>query len=196
MCSSSQDIVVSNRCFSCLMWKCQVMWKMKHWCEAELVEIWVQALFGHSSLQTIWSFEQQSIEILIDSGSTHNFIDPTTAKQIGCLMHARECLNIMVAIGSKFPCHGKCPNMWLTIQGYQLHTNIYALLLGACDIMFGSQWLLTLCPILWDFNEWKMQFSCYGKGFTLKERRMEQNRLWMLINMQRLIPKRTPCAIA
>lgn len=129
-------------------------------------------------------------------GSTHNFIDPTTAKQIGCLMHARECLNIMVAIGSKFPCHGKCPNMWLTMRGYQLHTNIYALLLGACDIIFGSQWLLTLCPILWDFNEWKMQFSCYGKGFTLKERRMEQIRLWMLIKMQRLIHKRTPCAIA
>lgn len=110
-------------------------------------------------------------------------------------MHASECLNIMVAIGSKFPCHGKCPNMWLTMQGYRLHTNIYALLLGACDIMFGSQWLLTLCPILWDFNELKMQFSCYGKGFTLKERKMEQNRLWMLIKLQRLIHKGTPCAI-
>ncbi|KAF8414344.1 hypothetical protein HHK36_002345 [Tetracentron sinense] len=71
---------------------------------AELVEISVQGLIGHSSPQTLrvnGCIKRQPVVILIDSGSTHNFVDPKTAKQISCRMQASEPFNVMVANGEK-----------------------------------------------------------------------------------------------
>ena len=45
---------------------------------------------------------------------------------------------------------------------------MFALPLGGCDVVLGSQWLPTLGPILWDFSKIWMQFSVNGKKHTLK----------------------------
>ena len=47
----------------------------------------LHALYGYILFQTLVLHGQSKkvhIRILVDSGSTHNFLDPQTAKQIGC----------------------------------------------------------------------------------------------------------------
>ena len=71
----------------------------------------------------------------------------------------------MIVNGSNLPCKGKCRNVHISIEDYNLHSDMFALPLGECDVVLGAQWLCTLGPILWDFaetldvvfNQWEKQ---------------------------------------
>ena len=65
----------------------------------------------------------------------------------------------MIANGGTLPCKGKCRNVRISMGDYNLHSDMFSLPLGGCDVVLGTQWLRTLGPILWDFAELWMQFS-------------------------------------
>ena len=56
--------------------------------------------------------------------------------------------------------------MYISIGDYNLRSNMFAMPLGGCDVIWGTQWLRTLGPILWDFAELWMQFSVNGNKHT------------------------------
>ena len=72
----------------------------------------------------------------------------------------------MVANGSTLPCKGKCCNVCISIEDYNLCSNMFSMSLGGCDVIMGAQWLRTLGPVLWDFVELWMQFLVNGKKHT------------------------------
>ena len=74
----------------------------------------------------------------------------------------------MISSGGTLPCNGKCRNVRISIEDYNLHSNMFSIPLGGCDVILGTQWLRTLWPILWDFVELWMQFSVNGKKHTFK----------------------------
>jgi len=113
-------------------------------------------------------FKKLPPTILIDSRSTHNFINPRIAKQADCFVHPCSRFEVMIANGGTLPCKGKCHNVCISIGDYNLHFDMFALPLSRCDVVLGAQWLCTLGPILWDFAELWMQFSDNGKKHTLK----------------------------
>lgn len=134
-------------------------------------EISVHALAGVTTPQTMrvqGFFKKIPLTILIDSGSTHNFIDPRIAKQADCFIHPCSSFEVMIANGGTLPCKGKCRNVRLSIGDYNMRSDMFALPLGGCDVVLGAQWLRTLGPILWDFAELWMQFSAEGHQHTLK----------------------------
>ena len=98
-------------------------------------------------------FKKLPLTILIDSGSTHNFIDPRIAKQADCFIHPCSNFEFMVANGGTLPCKGKCHNVRISMGDYKLRSDMFSLTLGGCDVVLGTQWLCTLGPILWDFAE-------------------------------------------
>lgn len=73
--------------------------------EEEMPEVSVLALFEYTSPQAMrvhGCIKRHPVVILIDSGSTHNFVDPKVAKDIGCHMQANEPFNVMVENGGNF----------------------------------------------------------------------------------------------
>ena len=57
--------------------------------------------------------------------------------------------------------------MCISIGDYNLHSNMFAIPLGGCSVISGTQWLRTLGPILWDFVEvWMHFFSQWEKTHT------------------------------
>ena len=98
-------------------------------------------------------FKKIPLTILIDSGSTHNFIDPQIAKQDDCFVHPFSSFKVMIANGGTLPCKGKCRNVHISLGDYTLHSNMFSMPLGGCDVILGTQWLHTLGPILWDFSK-------------------------------------------
>ena len=113
-------------------------------------------------------FKKLPFTILIDSGSTHNFIDPRIAKQVDCFIHPYSSFEVIIANGGTLPCKGKCRNVHISMGYYNLHSNMFALPLGGGDVVLGAQWLHTLGPILWDFAELWMHFSINGTKHTLR----------------------------
>ena len=78
-------------------------------------------------------------------------IDPQISKQVDCFVHPFSSFKVMVANGSTLPCKGKYCSVCVSIRDYNLFSNMFSMPLGGCDVIFGSQWLCTLGPILWDF---------------------------------------------
>ena len=56
--------------------------------------------------------------------------------------------------------------MCISIGDYNLHSNVFSMPLGGCDVILGTQWLRTLGIILWDFAELWMQFLVNGNKHT------------------------------
>jgi hypothetical protein len=99
---------------------------------------------------------------LLDSGSTHNFIDNTTASRAGVTLVRLSSLHAVVANGDKLVSSGCCHNMEIMVHGEHSRIDCYDLLLGSFDMVLGVQWLESLRPILWDFWRGTMAFVCNG----------------------------------
>jgi hypothetical protein len=96
---------------------------------------------------------------LVDSGSTHNFVNNDLAQQIGLpLETARNGLRVTVANGDRLTSSGVCRALGLSIGAAVFTVDCYALPLGGFDVILGTQWLRTLGPILWDFLSLTMSF--------------------------------------
>lgn len=75
------------------------------------VQISMHALAGCNSFRTMrltGKIKNRSLTILIDSGSTHNFIEPGIAKQSGCAIEATPDLAVAVADGTKLCSKAVC----------------------------------------------------------------------------------------
>ncbi|XP_077232412.1 uncharacterized protein LOC143869736 [Tasmannia lanceolata] len=105
--------------------------------------------------------------ILIDSGSTHNFLDATIVKRAGLKISNIGKIDVVVANGEKLSSLGMCSRVQINIQDKKITTDFYVLSLGGCDAVLGAYWLRPLGPILWDFANLSMQFSLEGDSYCL-----------------------------
>lgn len=106
--------------------------------------------------------------ILVDSGSTHNFLDFELAKKIGCVIESVSPQTISVANGNHIVCKHVCKGFEWEMQDRLFTTDTMLIDLGGCDMVLGVQWLATLGPICWDFKELLMQFDLQGQQFVLQ----------------------------
>lgn len=70
------------------------------------ISISIHALLGSSGLQTmqvVGMVKKQKITMLVDSGSTHNFVYLTLAKRLGLKLTPIQSMKVSVADGSKLP---------------------------------------------------------------------------------------------
>jgi hypothetical protein len=126
--------------------------------KVELV-ISLNALTGFSAPQTfklIGCIKHRKVIILVDSGNTHNFIHHRIAQETHCYIHAVNNFQIMIAIGGSMKYGGRCENLRLQIGDYHLKSHMFAIDMGGCDIVLGTDWLRTLGPILMDFKDLTM----------------------------------------
>jgi hypothetical protein len=131
----------------------------------------LNSLTGFSAPQTlklIGYIKHRKVIILVDSGSTHNFIHHCIAQETHCYIHAVNNFQIMIANGGSMKCGGHCENVCLQIGDYHLKSNMFAIDMGGCDIVLGADWLRILGPILMDFKELTMQFDQEGQQYKFQ----------------------------
>eukprot|EP00253_Pinus_taeda_P011631 PITA_11631 len=91
------------------------------------------ALAGITTPQTIkieGHIKKKKVIVLIDSGSTHNFIHCNIAKELNCFLYpAPEC-QVMVANGGVINFSGKCHNIKPSIGEYVLNSPILSIQMG------------------------------------------------------------------
>eukprot|EP00253_Pinus_taeda_P016898 PITA_16898 len=136
----------------------------------ELV-ISLHALAGISSPQTLkirGFIKHHPVVVLIDSGSTHNFIHQRVAETVHCFVRAISNFHVQIADGGTMKCEGRCENVKLQMGDYQLKTHMFTINMGVCDIVLGADWLCTLGPITMDFQELYMSFKQNDHTHTLR----------------------------
>ena len=79
--------------------------------------------------QTMWVkdfLKNIPLTILINSGSTHNFIDHRITKHDNYYVHPCSIFEVMISNGGTLPCKGKCHNVCISIGFYNLRSDTFS----------------------------------------------------------------------
>jgi predicted aspartyl protease len=96
---------------------------------------------------------------LLDTGSTHNFIQGATLRQLGLPLSEGDKLRVTVANGDRLPCAGIAQGVEVSIAGAPYTITCIGIDLGCFDFILGVDFLRTLGPITWDFDAWTLAFQ-------------------------------------
>jgi hypothetical protein len=111
-----------------------------------------------SMLQLATVVHAVGLTSLVDSGSTHSFVDAAVAARVGLVFEPCASLSVGVSNGDRVPCAGICQSVAIFIDHEEFTVDLFVIQLGGFDIVLGCEWLRTLGPILWDLNVLSMEF--------------------------------------
>jgi hypothetical protein len=80
--------------------------------------------FAPQTLKLIGYIKHRKVIILVDNGSTHNFIHRCISQETHCYIHAVNNFQIMISNGGSMKCGGHCENVCLQIGDYHLKSHI------------------------------------------------------------------------
>jgi hypothetical protein len=83
--------------------------------------------------------KKQKVTVLINSGSTHNFINKKLATHLNCFVYLALEFQVLIVDGGTVSCSRKFHSIKLSMGYYQLDTPMYAISMGAADIVLGVQ---------------------------------------------------------
>eukprot|EP00253_Pinus_taeda_P028524 PITA_28524 len=130
------------------------------------------ALDGITTPQTIkieGHIKNKKVIVLINSGSTHNFIHCKIAKELNCFLYQTLECQVMVTSGGTINCSRKCHNIKLCMGEYVLNRQMLSIPMGGADVVLGVQWLQSFGTITFNFQELFIKFCVEGKEVELKE---------------------------
>nr|GFB32715.1 hypothetical protein [Tanacetum cinerariifolium] len=139
--------------------------------EEIMPQVSLNAMTGVHSYQTMrvkGHVKKQVLHILVDCGSTHNFLDLHAAKRMGCNLSKMCPLQVSVANGQVMSSVFQCKNFKWTIHGQAFETDVMILPLGGYEMVLGIQWLATLGVIQFDFKNLVMDFMINEKRCVLR----------------------------
>jgi len=118
----------------------------------------VSGISGYKTMGVKGTVDKRDLFILIDSGSTHNFIDSTVAAKLGCHVESAGLTKVAVADGRKLNVDGQIKGFTWKLQSTTFQSDILLIPLQGVDMVLGVQWLETLGRISWEFKKLEMQF--------------------------------------
>jgi hypothetical protein len=89
------------------------------------------------SLKIQGYIKKKKVTILIDSGSTHNFIDYKLAKDLNCCVYPAPDFQVMIADGGTINCSGKCHSIKINMGEYFLDIPMIAIQMGGVYVVLG-----------------------------------------------------------
>nr|GLL37664.1 uncharacterized protein LOC112097934 [Ipomoea trifida] len=92
-----------------------------------------------------------SLQILIDRGNTHNFIQPKVAEQLQLPVCSISAFRVYIGNGDSLRCTQKCDVVPLWLQDHLFTTDLFILPVKGPDIVLGVQWLQELGKVTHDY---------------------------------------------
>ncbi|XP_016665517.2 uncharacterized protein [Gossypium hirsutum] len=134
--------------------------------EVDDLEISLHAIRGtcnSSTMQLTTKMSGKTVLVLVDSGSTHNFLREGLVPRLGLKKQKKSGLQVCVANGERVPSIGICKTVQFVVANDNFQADFYTIPLEGFDMILGVKWLCTLGPILWDFSSLTMQFAVNKK---------------------------------
>ncbi|VFQ64951.1 unnamed protein product [Cuscuta campestris] len=120
------------------------------------------------SLRLTGTIQNSSVHVLLDSGSTHNFIHPAVAECLSLVLHPVTPFRVYVGNGESLRCAYSCPQTSITLQGHIFAIDLYLLEIHGSDVVLGVQWLQTLGKVSHDYANLTMEFTWNGSIVQLR----------------------------
>ncbi|MCH81666.1 hypothetical protein A2U01_0002457 [Trifolium medium] len=129
------------------------------------------ALSGIQTAQTIrvlGQIEFNLVQVLVDGGSTLNFIQKRVVQSLGLKPNPSPSLKVLVGNGEEILSSQVCQGVQLVIQGHMFEVDLYVLGLSGPDVVLGTPWLKQLSPVLMDYNSLTLKFQRNSQSIVLK----------------------------
>lgn len=134
-------------------------------------QINLHTLSSHLAPETLWLLGhicENPVHILIDGGSTHDFIKESLVRALGFTAKPTTSLRVMVGNDHQLQCNLLCKNVAVTIQSMLFLDDLHVLPLCGTNVVLGVQWLKSLGLVLTDYNDLTMKFIREGHLIELK----------------------------
>ena len=118
----------------------EIMLKPKRSLDEKEPEFSIHAMEGGSSPQTIRLLglvNKKPVSILLDTRSTHNFIDPRVVQRTGFVVTPEEIFSVTIAGGDILQSEGICKEVHIKCQGWDIVTDFHILAIGGCQMVLG-----------------------------------------------------------
>ncbi|KAJ8762999.1 hypothetical protein K2173_023204 [Erythroxylum novogranatense] len=147
--------------------------------EFHMLEISFHAITGVPNPQTIrvkGNLKGKEVIVLIDGGSTHNFIEQGIVTKLGLPIDTNRRFQVMIANKDRVDCAGICRGMKLLVHDCWIVADFFVLPSTACSVVLGVQWFANLGPIETDYGKLTVAFNLNSKRHTfqgLQQRELE-----------------------
>nr|GLL39942.1 uncharacterized protein LOC109154433 [Ipomoea trifida] len=109
------------------------------------------------SLHIVGKIKKRRCLVLIDSGSTHNFINPTIVEKLQLPVNGNT-------LGWQYV----CPAVEIHMQDVSFTVDLHVLRIIGPDVVFGVQWLQGLGTVTHDYSQMTMEFIKDSKKVKLQ----------------------------
>jgi hypothetical protein len=103
--------------------------------------------------------KKKKVTMLIDSSSTHNFINYKLEKYLNFFVFIGPEFQVMIADRGTINCSGKCHTINLNMGDYLLDSPMISIQMVGVDVLLGVQWLQSLALMTLNFQYIFMTFS-------------------------------------
>nr|XP_009797113.1 PREDICTED: uncharacterized protein LOC104243599 [Nicotiana sylvestris] len=119
---------------------------------------------GHSpsTLRFTGQINGSSVQVLVDGGSTHNFVQLRAAKYLQLFVDSISPVAVMVGSGHRLRCEGVARQTTLLLQGSTVVEDFYVLPFEGSDVVLGVSWLAKLGPVLTNYATREFEFNWNG----------------------------------
>ncbi|KAD5803510.1 hypothetical protein E3N88_14870 [Mikania micrantha] len=118
--------------------------------------------FSSSTLRFQGMVKGKSVQVLLDGGSTHCFVQTHVAHYLEFTIESIPPFSVLVGSGEKLPCSGIAWQVELIIQDHSFKVDLYVLPLQGWDMVLGVSWLATLGPVLTNYGTSTFEFDSKG----------------------------------
>ncbi|GJX79417.1 retrotransposon-related protein [Tanacetum coccineum] len=131
-----------------------------------------------------------NVHVLIDNGSTHNFMRPYVVERMRLPLEATKAFKVYIGSGETLLGENVCSRVNLHMQGLEVEVDLYVLPMQGPDVVLGIQWLQRLGKVTHDYAHQIMEFvlgeTTYTlKGFeSLRMKKISLHRMQALLDME------------
>jgi hypothetical protein len=135
------------------------------------LEVSIDALTGWASPRTMRvaaTIKSQPMMVLIDSGSTYNFLSDKVARTLRLPVVLTKSFTVHVANGERLLCQGRFEKVPIDLQGIAFFLTFYSLPLAGLDMVLGIQWLEMLGSVVCNWKHLTMEFNWENQARRLQ----------------------------
>ncbi|XP_050877871.1 uncharacterized protein LOC127081688 [Lathyrus oleraceus] len=130
--------------------------------------------------------ENIKVQVLIDGGSSDNFLQPRIAKFLKLPIETGPAFRVLVGNGEIMNAKGVISDLSVKIQGHELKVPVFLLLVAGADMILGASWLATLGPHVADYASLTLKFFLNGKFVMLEGEKVPRPSVAQLNHLKRL----------
>ncbi|KAJ7949788.1 Ty3/gypsy retrotransposon protein [Quillaja saponaria] len=111
---------------------------------------------------------KRDVLILVDSGSTHNFVSESIVQELHLMMQYVTPFGVQIGNGDIIRCNSICRNLDVQLPGLKITQDFFPFSIGGADLVLGIQWLASLNTVQANWHEMFLIFTIDGQKYKLQ----------------------------